>query len=52
MRALRALVPAVVLALAFASPAAAAPKPALFKVGAATENTNPTTDPSSPAASG
>ena len=44
MRALRALLPAV-LVLAAASPAAAAPKPALFKVGAAAENTNPTTDP-------
>jgi hypothetical protein len=45
MRALRALLPALALLVACASPAAAAPKPALFKVGAATENTNPTTDP-------
>ena len=44
MRALRTLLPAV-LALALAAPASAAPKPALFKVGAATENTSPTTDP-------
>ena len=45
MRALRALLPALALLLAAASPAAAAPKPALFKVGAAVENTSPTTDP-------
>ena len=44
MRALRALLP-VVLVLTLAAPAAAAPKPALFEVGAAAENTNPTTDP-------
>jgi hypothetical protein len=45
MRALRALLPAAMLVLALAAPAAAAPKPALFKVGAAVENTDPTTDP-------
>jgi hypothetical protein len=44
MRALRALLP-VLLLLVLATPAAAAPKPALFRVGAASENTNPTTDP-------
>jgi hypothetical protein len=44
MRDLRTLLPALVL-LALTSPAVAAPKPALFRVGAATENTNPTTDP-------
>src|SRR4051794_15690237 len=44
MRALRALVPAVLM-LALAQPAAAAPKPAPFKVGAAAENIDPTTDP-------
>jgi hypothetical protein len=44
MRALRALLPGVLLLL-FATPAGAAPKPALFKVGAVTESTNPTTDP-------
>lgn len=45
MRALRTLLLAVLLLCAPASPAAAAPKPALFQVGAATENTNPTSDP-------
>src|SRR4051812_7894303 len=44
MRALRALLP-VLLLLVVAAPATAAPKPALFNVGAAAENTNPTTDP-------
>jgi hypothetical protein len=44
MRALRTLVP-VALTLALAAPAAAAPKPALFDVGVAVRNTNPTTDP-------
>jgi hypothetical protein len=44
MRALRTLLPAL-LVLTLAAPAAAAPKPALFKVGAAVRNTNPTTDP-------
>jgi hypothetical protein len=45
MRALRPLLPCALLVLAFAAPAFAAPKPALFNVGAAAANTNPTTDP-------
>src|SRR3954447_21741016 len=45
MRALRALLPVAALLAALAAPASAAPKPALFQVGAAAENTNPTTDP-------
>lgn len=45
MSALRTLLPAAVLALAFATPATAAPGPALFEVGAAAENTSPTSDP-------
>jgi hypothetical protein len=45
MRRRRTLLAAAVLVLAFAAPAAAAPKPALFDVGAAVENTSPSTDP-------
>ena len=46
MRALRALLPCSCCSLlACARPPRAAPKPALFKVGAAVENTDPTTDP-------
>jgi PKD domain len=44
MRALRTGLPLVLL-LALAAPAAAAPRPALFEVGAAVESINPTTDP-------
>jgi hypothetical protein len=44
MRALRALLPAIVV-LALAPPAVAAPQAAEFQVGAATQNTDPTTDP-------
>jgi hypothetical protein len=43
MRALRWLLPTL-LVLALAAPAAAAPKPALFQVGAAAESIDPTTE--------